>query len=157
MKIGIALMALAGCVMPMAASQTLVADRLTQSQLIEQAQLLSAKAQGPSGTASARLSEYPNHYTMVALRHKDGGAEIHANFADFFLVVQGSATLVTGGSVEDGKEVSPGEIRGTFVRNGTSMTLNPGDVVHIPATVPHQMLVPNGSTFIYFVIKVKEK
>ncbi|MGA3009319.1 MAG: hypothetical protein ABSD72_03570 [Terracidiphilus sp.] len=157
MKIGIALMALAGCVMPMAASQTLVADRLTQSQLIEQAQLLSAKAQGPSGTASARLSEYPNHYTMVALRHKDGGAEIHANFADFFLVVQGNATLVTGGSVADGKEVSPGEIRGTFVRNGTSMTLNPGDVVHIPATVPHQMLVPNGSTFIYFVIKVKEK
>jgi quercetin dioxygenase-like cupin family protein len=37
------------------------------------------------------------------------------------------------------------------------MTLNPGDVVHIPATVPHQMLVPDGSTFIYFVIKVKEK
>ena len=125
--------------------------------MIEQAQQLSAKAQGPSGAASAKLNEYPNHYTMIALRHKDGGAEIHENFADFFLVVQGSATLVTGGTVEDGKEVSPGEIRGTFVRNGTSMTLNPGDVVHIPATVPHQMLVPEGSTFIYFVIKVKEK
>jgi mannose-6-phosphate isomerase-like protein (cupin superfamily) len=125
--------------------------------LIEQAQQLSAKAQGPSGAASAKLNEYPNHYTMIALRHKDGGAEIHENFADFFLVVQGSATLVTGGTVEDGKEVSPGEIRGTFVRNGTSMTLNPGDVVHIPATVPHQMLVPDGSTIIYFVIKIKEK
>jgi mannose-6-phosphate isomerase-like protein (cupin superfamily) len=94
---------------------------------------------------------------MIALRHKDGGAEIHANFADFFLIVQGSATLVTGGTVEGGKEQSPGEIRGGVVRNGTSMTLNPGDVVHIPATVPHQMLVPEGSTFIYFVIKVKEK
>jgi mannose-6-phosphate isomerase-like protein (cupin superfamily) len=157
MRIGIAIMAMAACVLPMAAAQTLVADRLTQSQLIEQAQQLSAKAQGPSGAASAKLNEYPNHYTMIALRHKDGGAEIHENFADFFLVVQGSATLVTGGTVEDGKEVSPGEIRGTFVRNGTSMTLNPGDVVHIPATVPHQMLVPDGSTFIYFVIKIKEK
>ncbi|MGA2833679.1 MAG: hypothetical protein ABSE55_11475 [Terracidiphilus sp.] len=157
MRIGIAIMAMAACVLPMAAAQTLVADRLTQSQLIEQAQQLSAKAQGPSGAASAKLNEYPNHYTMIALRHKDGGAEIHENFADFFLVVQGSATLVTGGTVEDGKEVSPGEIRGTFVRNGTSMTLNPGDVVHIPATVPHQMLVPDGSTIIYFVIKIKEK
>ena len=157
MRIGIAIMAMAACVLPMAAAQTLVAARLTQSQLIEQAQQLSAKAQGPSGAASAKLNEYPNHYTMIALRHKDGGAEIHENFADFFLVVQGSATLVTGGTVEDGKEVSPGEIRGTFVRNGTSMTLNPGDVVHIPATVPHQMLVPDGSTIIYFVIKIKEK
>jgi mannose-6-phosphate isomerase-like protein (cupin superfamily) len=64
---------------------------------------------------------------------------------------------VTGGSVEGGKEVNPGEFRGGVVRNGTSMTLNSGDVVHIPATVPHQMLVPEGSTFIYFVIKVKEK
>ena len=157
MKVEFAVMALAACVLPMAAAQTLVVDRLTQSQMIEQTQQLTAKAQGPSGTASAKLSEYPNHYTMIALRHKDGGAEIHANFADFFLIVQGSATLVTGGTVEGGKEQSPGEIRGGVVRNGTSMTLNPGDVVHIPATVPHQMLVPEGSTFIYFVIKVKEK
>jgi mannose-6-phosphate isomerase-like protein (cupin superfamily) len=154
---GIAVMAMAACVLPVAAAQTLVVDHLTQSQLVEQAHQLSAKAQGPSGTASAKLNEYPNHYTMIALRHKDGGAEIHANFADFFLVVQGQATLVTGGSVEGGKEVSSGEFRGGAVRNGTSMTLNPGDVVHIPATVPHQMLVPEGSTFIYFVIKVKEK
>jgi mannose-6-phosphate isomerase-like protein (cupin superfamily) len=157
MRIGIAIMAVAACAVPIAAAQTPVADRLTQSQLIEQAQQLSAMAQGPSGSTSVKLNEYPNHYTMIALRHKDGGAEIHENFADFFLVVQSRATLVTGGSVENGKEVSPGEIRGTSVRNGTSMTLNPGDVVHIPATVPHQMLVPDGSTFIYFVIKVKEK
>jgi mannose-6-phosphate isomerase-like protein (cupin superfamily) len=157
MKVEFAVMALAACVLPVAAAQTLVVDHLTQSQLVEQAQKLSASAQGPSGTASAKLNEYPNHYTMIALRHKDGGAEIHENFADFFLVVQGSATLVTGGTVEGGKEQSPGEIRGGVVRNGTSMTLNPGDVVHIPATVPHQMLVPEGSTFIYYVIKVKEK
>jgi len=30
-------------------------------------------------------------------------------------------------------------------------------VVHIPASVPHQILVPDGGTFVYFVIKVKEK
>jgi len=48
MRIGIAIMAMATCVPPMAAAQTLVADRITQSQLVEQAQQLSAKAQGPS-------------------------------------------------------------------------------------------------------------
>jgi mannose-6-phosphate isomerase-like protein (cupin superfamily) len=94
---------------------------------------------------------------MVGLRHKDGGGEIHENFADFFFVVQGSATLLTGGTLENAKTASPGEIRGTSVKNGTSTTLSQGDVVHIPAGLPHQLLVPEGSTFIYYVIKVKER
>ena len=77
--------------------------------------------------------------------------------ADFFFVIQGSAKLLTGGTVQDGKTVSPGEIRGKSVLNGVETTLNPGDIVHIPATVPHQLLLPEGQSFLYFVIKVKEK
>jgi mannose-6-phosphate isomerase-like protein (cupin superfamily) len=94
---------------------------------------------------------------VISLRHKDGGAEIHENFADFLFVVQGSATILTGGTVEGAETVSPGEIRGTTVLNGTRTTLNQGDIVHIPATVSHQLLVSQGGTFICFVIKVKEK
>jgi mannose-6-phosphate isomerase-like protein (cupin superfamily) len=94
---------------------------------------------------------------MIALRHKDGGAEVHENYADFFFLVQGNATLLTGGTIENPKTVSPGEIRGTSVQNGTRTALSQGDVVHIPANTPHQMLVPKGSTLIYFVVKVKEK
>jgi mannose-6-phosphate isomerase-like protein (cupin superfamily) len=155
MKLAIASMALVAFVLPFASAQTLVVDHFTQSQLLEKAQELNAQAQGPEAMASSKLNEYPNHFTMIALRHKDGGAEIHENYADFFFVVQGSATLVTGGMVQDGKTVSPGEIRGKSVLNGTQTTLNQGDVVHIPATVPHQLLL--SGTFIYFVIKVKEK
>ena len=155
MKLTIASMALVAFVLPFAGAQTLVVDHFTQSQLMEKAQALNAKAQGPEAMASSKLNEYPNHFTMIALRRKDGGAEIHENYADFFFVVQGSATLVTGGMVQDGKTVSPGEIRGKSVLNGAQTTLNQGDIVHIPATVPHQLLL--SGTFIYFVIKVKEK
>lgn len=147
----------ASLLLPVAGAQTLTVDHLTQSQLVEKALVLNTKAQGPDGAASSKLNEYPNHFTMISLRHKDGGAEIHKDFADFFLVVQGQATLLTGGTVQDGKIVSPGEIRGTSVQNGIRTTLNQGDIVHIPATVPHQLLVPQGGTFIYFVIKVREK
>jgi mannose-6-phosphate isomerase-like protein (cupin superfamily) len=111
-------------------------DHLTQAQLIGKIQELTAKAQGPTGNASIKLAEYPNHFTMIALRNKSGGAEIHQNFADVFYVVQGSAALVTGGTVPDGKPSGPGEI---------------------PAGVPHQILLGQGETFVYFVIKVKEK
>jgi mannose-6-phosphate isomerase-like protein (cupin superfamily) len=153
----VASLTLAAASLTAAGAQTLSVDHFTQSQLIEEAQALNAKAQGPEGAASVKLNEYPNHFTMISLRHKSGGAEIHEAYADFFFVVQGQATLLTGGTLQDGKTVSPGEIRGTAVQGGTKTSLNQGDVVHIPASVPHQILVPDGGTFVYFVIKVKEK
>jgi mannose-6-phosphate isomerase-like protein (cupin superfamily) len=157
MKLTIASLALAAYVLPFAGAQTLTVDHLTQNQLIEKAQELNAKAQGPEGTATSKLNEYPNSFTMIALRRKNGGAEIHENYADFFFVVKGNAKLLTGGTVPDGKTVSPGEIRGKSVLNGVETTLNQGDIVHIPAAVPHQLLLPEGESFLYFVIKVKEK
>jgi mannose-6-phosphate isomerase-like protein (cupin superfamily) len=157
MTLTIASLILAAAAIPFAGAQTLTVDHLTQSQLLEKAQELKAKAQGPEGAASSKLNEYPTSFTMIALRGKDGGAEVHENYADFFFVVQGSAKLLSGGTVQDGKTVSEGEIRGKSVMNGAETTLNQGDIVHIPATVPHQLLLPTGGTFLYFVIKVKEK
>ncbi|MGD0800590.1 MAG: hypothetical protein ABR906_04665 [Terracidiphilus sp.] len=150
-------LALAAAGLTAAGAQTPTVDHFTQSQLTEKAQSLNAKAQGSEGAASVKLNVYPNHYTMISLRHKNGGAEIHEAYADFFFVVQGEATLVTGGTMLDGKTVSPGEIRGTAVQGGSRTTLSQGDMVHIPASVPHQLLVADGGTFMYFVIKVKEK
>ena len=135
----------------------LTLDHLTQAQLIEKALKLVPTAQAEGGGAGIKLQEYPNHFTMISLRQKDGGAEIHESFADIFFVVQGSATLVTGGTVQDSKTVKPGEIRGSAVLGGKSALLRQGDFAHIPAGLPHQLLVAEGETFVYFVIKVKEK
>ena len=153
----IAILAVVVTMVHAAAAQTVKVDHFTQSEVIEKAQALNAKAQGPDGAASVKLDEYPNHFTMIALRHKDGGAEVHQNYADVFFVVQGHATLVTGGTVPDAKIAMPGEIRGTSVQNGDRTSLSEGDIVHIPAAVPHQLLIADGGTFIYFVVKVKEK
>ncbi len=141
----------------MAGAQAPGVDHLTPSELLDKAQALEAKAQAGDGSASVKLSEYPNHYTMISLRHKNGGAEIHQEFSDLFFVVKGTATLLSGGDLENGKLASPGEMRGTAVKNGTPTELNKGDVVHIPAGVAHQLLVAEGETFVYFVVKVKEK
>lgn len=152
----IAALTVAACLTPLVSAQGVKVDHFTQAQLLEKGQALSAKAQGPEGAASTKIDEYPNHFTMISLRHKDGGAEIHDTNADFFLVVQGHATLLTGGTVKDAK-TNNGETRGTAVLNGDKTALSPGDVVHIPAGVPHQLLIQSGETFVYFVIKVKEK
>ena len=146
---------MAACLASVIQAQTPKVEHFSTSDLLVKAQELEATAK--NGAASVKLSEYPNHFTMVSLRHQTGNAEVHENFADFFLVVEGTATLLTGGTVQDPKTDLPGEIRGAAILNGTSTTLHPGDVVHIPATIPHQLLVTKDSTFVYYVIKVKEK
>ena len=124
----------------------------------EQLAALAAKLDpGATGAASAKLAEYPNHYTMIAMRAKNGRAELHENFADVFVILSGHATLVTGGKVIGGKTVGPGEILGDTLEGGTPQALEKGDVVHIPAGVSHQIQLAEGGTLTYFVIKVKEK
>ena len=63
---------------------------------------------------------------------------------------------MTGGEVVDPKPSGPGEIRGSSVKGGALQELKAGDVVHIPAGTPHQMLVASGDTVTYFVVKVQE-
>jgi mannose-6-phosphate isomerase-like protein (cupin superfamily) len=101
-----------------------------------------------------RLAAFGNHSTLVAHREADGESELHESQADFFVVQSGEATLVVGGEVVEGKTTAPGEIRGTSIKGGERKPLAPGDIVHIPAKMPHQVLVAAGKEFTYFVIKV---
>lgn len=130
------------------------ADSYTSADLAKIAEGLKAKA--TSGNASDTLARYPNHFTMLAYRNSNGGAEIHNQNADIFIIERGKATLITEGSVPDAKETSPGELRGAAVVGGKSTLLTAGDIVHIPAETPHQMLVAPGDEVLYFVVKIKE-
>lgn len=103
------------------------------------------------------LGEFSNHKFMIATRISDGGAEVHGKMWDVFFVVDGEATLITGGAVADPKtDAATGETTGTKVVGGTSMKLTRGAVIHIAPNVPHQLLIPQGSYFTYFVVKVKD-
>lgn len=138
-------------------AQTMKLDHWTQDQLRELAQHLQQLAAQGDGSASETLDKYPRHFTMLAFRNRSGGGELHQNYADLFYILDGHATIVSGGEVEAPKTTAPGEIRGTAVVGGTKQNVAAGDVVHIPAGVPHQMLLPNGSTVTYFVVKIQEK
>ena len=144
-----------GAALAGAMAQAAPADHYTAAQLVSEMAKLKAQA-AATGSASVKLQDYPNHFTMLAYRSKDGGAEIHNQFADVFYIVRGKAVLMTEGSIPDAHEENPGEIRGTAVADGKKTPLGPGDVVHIPAGTPHQLLVPKGKELLYFVIKVKE-
>jgi mannose-6-phosphate isomerase-like protein (cupin superfamily) len=95
-----------------------------------------------------------NYSALVAHRQADGESELHDRHADVFVVQAGTATLVVGGEIVGGKTTAPGEIRGTSIKGGEKKPLQAGDIAHIPAKTPHQLLVPSGQEFTYFVVKI---
>jgi len=131
-------------------------DHWTAVQLKDYHKSLATKVSSEK-VATENLAKYDNHLTMIAHRQGDGVAEYHAKQADLFVVQSGTATLVTGGEVVEGKTTAPDEIRGKSIKGGTNRVLHQGDVVHIPAKTPHQLLVKNGTKFTYFVLKVDTK
>ena len=97
-----------------------------------------------------------NRKFMVAHREGSGLAEWHEKEADVMYISAGTVTMVYGGTIVDSKTTAPGEMRGPSIQGGTEVTLGAGDVLHIPAKVPHQMKLDAGKQVTYFVTKVVE-
>lgn len=112
-----------------------------------------AQAKGSSGTTLAKTD---SHALQLSVRTESGGAEVHSHFDDVMVVMGGSASLVTGGTVIDPKTYPNGEIKGSAIRDGVQQQLTSGDVVHVPAGTPHQLILEKGSKFEAFVVKVHE-
>ena len=124
--------------------------------LLERAAYLKKMARYGDGSASETLREYPQHSAILSFRSRDGEAEVHQNFADLFFVLAGTATLVTGGIVTNPRAVEPGETRGDSIEGGMRQELKTGDLAHVPAGLPHQMLVAVEKAVTCFVMKIKE-
>jgi mannose-6-phosphate isomerase-like protein (cupin superfamily) len=106
--------------------------------------------------ATEQLGGHGNYSFMVAHREGSGQAEYHATQADIFFVQSGSATLVYGGSLVDGKTTAPNEMRAASIAGGMEKKLSAGDVVTIPPKVAHQVKLDPGKEFTYFVVKVTQ-
>jgi mannose-6-phosphate isomerase-like protein (cupin superfamily) len=132
------------------------ADHWSPAVLLERAAYLRKMAKHGSGSASETLKEYPQHVAMLSYRSRSGEVEVHERFADLFCVLAGSATLMTGGVVEGARVVAPGETRGDSIGGGVEQRLRAGDVAHVPAGTPHQMLLTGDETITSLVMKVQE-
>jgi uncharacterized protein GlcG (DUF336 family) len=95
-----------------------------------------------------------NYMVHASRREKPGQAEIHTMDTDVIYVLDGSASFVTGGRIDDAREVEPHELRGGAIAGGETRRLAKGDVVIVPAGMPHQFeAVPAPIT--YYVVKVR--
>jgi uncharacterized protein GlcG (DUF336 family)/mannose-6-phosphate isomerase-like protein (cupin superfamily) len=117
----------------------------------DQAQVKAAFAKGSVLFDGAGDRNYMVH---ASRRDSAGMAEVHAKDTDIIYVLDGTATVVTGGKVVDGRETAADEIRGRSIDNGERRRLAKGDVMIVPNGTPHwfqEIRAP----FTYYVVKVR--
>jgi uncharacterized protein GlcG (DUF336 family) len=85
-------------------------------------------------------------------RDQPGLAEVHEQDADIIYVLEGTATLVTGGSAVETKMIGPGELRGSAISGGDTRTIAKGDVIVVPAGTPHWFKEVS-NPLLYYVVK----
>jgi glc operon protein GlcG len=100
------------------------------------------------------LIEVANYKVHASHREGPGVVEVHTRDTDIIYMLEGSATLVTGGTMVDGKNIEPEEIRGKDIRGGETRTISKGDVIIIPNGVPHWFKEVKGPLN-YYVVKVR--
>lgn len=126
---------------------------LPSARLVEAIRTASTAA--PAPVVATTLEQRDDHVSIMVRRTESGTPELHEAFDDLYIVHEGAATLVYGGTYEGAETTGPGELRGGTITGGTRQALAPGDVAVVPAAVPHQVVVEPGSSIIYHVVKVR--
>jgi len=95
--------------------------------------------------------------TRIAIFHDekrvDDMIELHDGSDDYYYVLGGTATLMLGGTLDDPKEISPGEWRSKTATGGQKITIKTGDLVFVPRGTPHQRTV-TGKGFSMILVKI---
>lgn len=99
-----------------------------------------AKLPADRPAASVRVFTLDPYSVAVEQRQpREQGAASHADRAELFYVIGGSGTMLTGGTISDGK-VNGVNTQGTTITGGTRIAFAPGDFIMVPAGVPHQFV-----------------
>jgi mannose-6-phosphate isomerase-like protein (cupin superfamily) len=78
-------------------------------------------------------------------RTANGNIEIHEKETDIFYIMDGSATIIVGGTAVEPRQTRPGQMTAKDIQDGQTYNLKKGDVLVIPAGTPHWFKQVNGS------------
>jgi len=125
---------------------------------IEQHEAKLKKNVAPDHSSRETLADYGDHRFRLLYRDADGFPEEHDKIVDVVMVHSGEGTLMLGGTMAGKKgSAETGEYVGTALTGGESHPLAAGDIVHIPAGIPHSFLVPAGKHITYVLLKFPAK
>ena len=94
---------------------------------------------------------------VLANRREAGPVEYHEHTNHIFIIVEGEATFVTGGTMVDPKQTSPDQMRATAIQGGETHHLSKGDVITIPAKTPHWFKEVPTKTVAYYAVNIESQ
>ena len=100
-----------------------------------------------AGRATTRLLEGGSYNVNIRRIGNAETALMHPRTTDVWLIREGSGTLVTGGQMVDAQGEPVDGTRGAAIRGGSERVIGVGDVIYIPAGVPHGIRDTAGITW----------
>ena len=92
---------------------------------------------------------------VLANRRGAGEVEVHEKTNHIFIILEGEATFITGGTLVDPRQTAPGQTRAKNVTGGTTYHLSKGDVITVPAKTPHWFKEVQSQTIAYYAINLE--
>ena len=102
-----------------------------------------------------RIVQLPPYNVNLEYRAIAGGPAVHQAEAELFYVIDGSGTLVTGGTLANPQQTTPGNLSGSGINSGTPLHFAKGDWMFVPENTPHQVTaVDSGSAVVFMTFHV---
>jgi len=113
---------------------------------------LAAKVQSVSHGVAYEIPNMTGRQVLMIRRDETGDAEVHTELDDTIVIEGGTGKFHVGGTITGNHRIGPTEWRGGTMSGGREYTVSAGDLLLIPAGVPHQAVVTSGP-FSYLAIK----
>ena len=94
---------------------------------------------------------------VLANRREAGAVEYHEHTNHIFIMVEGEATFVVGGTLVGAKRTNPDQMTGSSIEGGGTFHLSKGDVITIPAKTPHWWKEISTKTVAYYAVNIESK
>jgi mannose-6-phosphate isomerase-like protein (cupin superfamily) len=94
---------------------------------------------------------------VLAQRREAGEVEFHDHTNHVFIIVEGEATMVVGGTMVNAKRTAPDQMRAPSAEGGTTYHLTKGDVITIPAKTPHWFKEVPTKTVAYYAVNIESE
>ena len=97
---------------------------------------------------SQRILTLAPYAANLEYRTATAPATVHEKDIELFYVIEGAATVVTGGKLVDEKRTNDANLAGTGITGGQSRPIAKGDIFIVPQNTPHQIKDPQGGPVI---------
>ena len=94
---------------------------------------------------------------VLANRRTSGEVEYHDHTNHVFVIVEGEATLIVGGTMVQPKRTAADQMRAPSAEGGTTYHLSKGDVITIPAKTPHWFKEVSTKTIAYYAVNIESE